>query len=93
MPEDLEGGRIYLTWGGFLLAVAAVLEAEADVQLPLDCKVGTSCPQRGERLDNQLYGVLKRAGSYLTATWGDGPCPGLPYEGVDDRDRTPVQNM
>ena len=52
MTEDLEGNRPHLAWGVVLLSVAAVLEAEADLQLPLDFEAGISGPQRGKRLAN-----------------------------------------
>ena len=58
MPEDLEGGRIYLAWGRFLLAVAVLPEPEADLQFPLDCEVGISGTQSSKRFSNQPYGVL-----------------------------------
>ena len=50
--EDLEGYRIYLDWGLVLISVAALLEAEAYVQLPLPCEVCIYGPHSSARLTN-----------------------------------------
>ena len=77
--------------GGVLLYVAAVLEEEADVHLPLACEAGISFPQSGKRLVNRPRSVLNRVGLYLAVAWGDGLFPVLPCKGVYDMDQVPVQ--
>ena len=56
--------------GGVLLRVAAELETEADVDLSFLPVLGVGKPQCHERLANQLYGILSRAGLYWSAGWG-----------------------
>ena len=75
--EDLEGDRIYSAWGWVLLDVTAVLEVKADIKLPFYCESGISGTQISESLSNHMYDVLNHAVLYLTASWGDGPCPVL----------------
>ena len=92
MPGDLGEDRLYLTWGGVLISVAAVMESEAVVQFPFYCEAGISGTHRRERLTNQPHGVLNCVGLYLTATWGDVPCLVLPYKGIDGEDWVPVRD-
>ena len=80
--EELEGGHIYLALGQVLINVALVLESEANIQLPVFYEAGISDPKIGERLANQPYSVLNYAVSFLTSTWGNGPSPVFPSEGV-----------
>ena len=62
------GGRV-------LLRVVAELKTEADVDISVLPVPGVSKPQCRERLANQPYGILSRAGLYWTAGWGDVPSP------------------
>ena len=52
MTEDLEVDWFFSALGWVLLAVSSVLEAEEDVQFPLDSEVGISSSHSGKRLDN-----------------------------------------
>ena len=52
-------GVTHMGGGGVvLLDVAAVLEAEVDVQFPLDCEAGILSPQISKHLANQPYRFL-----------------------------------
>ena len=86
-PEHNFGDWLYSVGGRVLLRVAAELETEADVDLSVLPVPGVGKPQCRERLANRPYGILSRAGSYWTASWGDVPSPVVPGEDVKDGDR------
>ena len=74
-----------------MIGVAPELEAEVDVQLPLDCVAGVSAPQSGECLANRPHGVLNYSVSSLRFYVGDVPCPILLCKGPEYGDWVSVK--